>query len=183
MTKLKNWNCDNSKTQMTTKLTKNQIVTKLKLRQNSNRDKIQIVTKVKLWQISIMKKKKKIKLKMWQNWNSDETQKLKWLPNTKTQFVLKLKNSYCDKTQKLKLWQNSRTQIMTKLQNSSCDRTQKLKLWEKKLEIWQISIYDRNIFFKESFRKNILTLWQLMRHSLDSVLQFSRCLLETDLDF
>ena len=84
---------------------------------------------------------------MWQNWNSDETQKLKWLPNTKTQFVTKLKNSYCDKTQKLKLWQNSRTQIMTKLQNSNCDWTQKLKLWEKKLEIWQISIYDRNIFF------------------------------------
>ena len=56
--------------------TKSQIVTKLKLWQNSNCDKTQNVTKLKLW------------------------------PSSKTQIVTKLKKSNCDKTQKLKLWQN-----------------------------------------------------------------------------
>ena len=37
------------------------------------------------------------------NYNCDETQKLKWRQNSKTQMVTKLKNSICDKTQKLKL--------------------------------------------------------------------------------
>ena len=39
--------------------------------------------------------------------------------NTKTQIVLKLKNSNCD---------NSKTQIVTKLKNLNGDKTQKFKL-------------------------------------------------------
>ena len=78
--------------------------------------------------------------------------KLKLWWNSKTQIVIKFKNSNaeklkhsnCDKTQKLKLWKNSqyeekklknstcdRTQIVTKLENSNYDTTQKLKLWQK----------------------------------------------------
>ena len=47
------------------------------------------------------------KVKMWQNW--------------KTQNLIKLKNSKCDETQKLQMWQNSEcdeTQNVTKLKNS-----------------------------------------------------------------
>ena len=81
--KLKLWK--NPETQIVTKQKKitcdlTQIVTKLKLGQNSNFDKTQIVIKLKT--------KKKIKL--WQN--------------SKTKFLTKLKNSISDKTQKLKLW-------------------------------------------------------------------------------
>ena len=45
------------------------------------------------------------------NSNYDQTLKLKFGQNSKTQFVTKLKNSNCDKTQ------NSKTQIVTKLKN------------------------------------------------------------------
>ena len=49
--------------------------------------------------------------------------------HSKTQIVIKFKNSNCDETQKVKLWINSRTQIVTKKeekkwQNSNCDKTQ-----------------------------------------------------------
>ena len=81
----------NSKTQIVTKLKKN--VTRLK---HSNRGKTE-------------------------NWNCDETQKLKY---------------NCDKAQKLKLWQHSKIQIVTKLKNSNCDKTQKIKLWQN-------TIYDK----------------------------------------
>ena len=33
----------------------------------------------------------------------------------------------CDETQKLKLWWNSKTQVMMKLKNSNCDETPKTK--------------------------------------------------------
>ena len=55
------------------------------------------------------------KLKMWQNSNCD-----------KTQILIKLKirqNSNCDRTTKLKFLQNSKTQFVTKLKNSNCDKT------------------------------------------------------------
>ena len=82
--KFKNSKCD-----------KTQLVTKLKLgqnsncdRQNSSCDKTQIVTKLKFWE--------KSKTQIWQN-------------------------SDCDKTWELKLWQNSQTQIVTKLKNWNWD--------------------------------------------------------------
>ena len=65
--------------------------------------------------------------------------------NSKTQIVMKLKNSNCDETQKLqfwqtpkfKLWQNSNTQIVTiqilKLRKKlDFDKMQNLKLWQTK---------------------------------------------------
>ena len=74
------------------------------------------------------------------NLNCDET--------NKTQIVMKLKNWKGDKTKKLKLSQ-----------------TQKLKLWQNskayivtKLELWQISIYDKKNTLKGSFSKHI---WHL----------------------
>ena len=99
-----------------------------------------------------------IKLKI-SNW--DETQKHKWIWNSKTEMVTKLKESNCDKILKLKLWQNWTTQIVTKL------------------EFRQISIYEKNTL-KWSFSKNILTPWQLMRYSLGRFSQFSQCLWGTD---
>ena len=72
-----------------------------------------------------------------------KTQKLHFWWNSKTQVVMKLKNSNCDETQKLKLWWNSKTHIVIKLNNSNCDKTQKHKLWcnsncdeTKKLKLW-----------------------------------------------
>ena len=65
-----------------------------------------------------------------------------WL-NSKTQIVMKLKNSKDNKTQKLKWWQNSKTQIVKK--NSKNQIVKKLKLWEKKtskLKMWQNSNCD-----------------------------------------
>ena len=58
------------------------------------------------------------------NSNCDESQKIKFRWNSKTQIVIKLKNSNCDATQKRKLWWNSKTQIVMKLKNSNCDNTQ-----------------------------------------------------------
>ena len=66
--------------------------------------------------------------------NGDKTQKLQfqlWW-TSKTQIVVKLKNSSCDETLKLKLWWNSKTQIvrkqktqvLMKLKNSNCDTIQ-----------------------------------------------------------
>ena len=145
VTKLKNSNCDrtqklklwpNSKL----KLGKNpntQIVQKVK---NANGDKTQKVKLCKFFKTLTTLKYS----------NRDKTQKLKLWPNSK----LKLwQNSYCDKTPivtklkmwrnvaKLKLWQNARTQIMTKL---------KTQIWTK-LEIWQISIFERKKNFKREF--------------------------------
>ena len=51
------------------------------------------------------------------NSNCDETKKLKWGQNSKTQMLTNVKNSNGDKTQ-----------IVMKLKNSNCDETQKLKL-------------------------------------------------------
>ena len=71
------------------------------------------------------------------NSNCDENQKIKLWLNSKTQIVMKLKNSKWDEhqnsnwdeTQKLELRRNSKTQIVMKLKNSYCDEIQKLKLW------------------------------------------------------
>ena len=46
-----------------------------------------------------------------------------------------------------------------------------------KLELWQISIYEKKTNLKGSFSKNILTTWQQIRCSLGSVLRFSQCLM------
>ena len=93
--------------------------------------------------------------------NYDETQKLKWWKNAKTQMVTKLKNSNCDKTKKksnfdkaqklklllnsknqivtqLKLWKKSncdKTKILTKLKNFKCDKIQIVT--KLKLKLWQ----------------------------------------------
>ena len=109
--------------------------------------------------------------------------------NSKTQIVMKLKNSNCDETQNLKVWWNSKTPIVTKLQlwqNSKTQNVSKIKLWQNlitqiviKLEILQISIYEDKTL-NGSFSKNILTPWQLMGCSLGSVLRFSRCLFPDD---
>ena len=48
------------------------------------------------------------------NPNCDETQKLKFGQDLKTQIVMKLKNPHCDET--------------LKTQNSNCDETKKFKL-------------------------------------------------------
>ena len=81
------------------------------------------------------------------NSSCDETLKLNFLPNTKTQFVTKLKSSNVDQTQKLKLWQNS---------NSNCEQTEKIKLWQNsnsncdktwiltKLKLWQLKLWQNS---------------------------------------
>ena len=78
----------------------------------------------------------------------------------------------------LRLWQNSRTQIMTTQKLKLWQNFKKIKLW-KKLEIWQISIYEDKNKFKGSFSKNIVTPKQPMRCSLGSVLWSLRCLFWT----
>ena len=88
MTKLKNWNWDQTQKVLMWQNSKTQIVTKLK---KENCDKTQ-------------------------NLNCDKTQKLKLRQNLKTQIVTKLKYLNCDKTKKnpliltkrkkSKLWQN-----------------------------------------------------------------------------
>ena len=93
VTKL-NSNFDDSKTQTVKKTTK--------MLQNSNCDKTQIVTKLKLWQDS--------KTGMLQNSNWDKTQKLNC---EKTQKLNMWQNSKTKKGTKLKLGQNSKTQILT----------------------------------------------------------------------
>ena len=97
MTKLKNSNCDTTQKLLLWQNLKAQIVTKLKLCQNSNCDKSRVVTNLKLWHNSNCEKKNlKIisgtKHQLWQN--------------ARTQIMTKNKNSNYDKTQKLKLWQN-----------------------------------------------------------------------------
>ena len=80
--------------------------------------------------------------------NCDETQKIKFWWNSKTQIVVKLKKNPV--VMKLKYSngdKKSKTQIVTKLKNSKGDITQKLKLWKKrktqkydflsKLKLWQ----------------------------------------------
>ena len=57
-------------------------------------------------------------------------QKLKVWGNSKTQIVMKLKNSNCDEIQKLKLLFNSGTWLLMKLKNSNWFETQKLKWWQ-----------------------------------------------------
>ena len=102
--KLKLWqnsSCD--KTQIVTKF---KFKTKLNLwkywnwRKNSSCDKTQIVTKFKLWE-------KKSRTQLWQNSDFDKNQELKFLPNSKTQIVTKLKYSNWYKTwnmTNLNLW-------------------------------------------------------------------------------
>ena len=51
--------------------------------------------------------------------NCDDTEKLKLQWHSKTQIVMKLKNSNFEKTKK--------SQIMMKLKNSNCEVTEKLK--------------------------------------------------------
>ena len=62
----------------------------------------------------------------------DETPKLKFRWNSKTQIVMKLN---------LKCWQNSKIQSVTKFKNSNCDKTWKLKFWKtqivNKLKLWE----------------------------------------------
>ena len=83
-----------------------------------------------------------------ENYDERKTQ-LCWY--SKTQIVMKLKNSNCDKTEivtKLKLWRNSHcnytqivtTQPMKKLQNLQNSKLKmwQLKLWEKKPSKTQI---------------------------------------------
>ena len=55
------------------------------------------------------------------NSNGDETQKLKFGQNSKTQIMTKLKNSNCNETKKLKWRQNLKTQFLTKPKNSYSD--------------------------------------------------------------
>ena len=98
---------------------KTQNVTKLKLWQNSNYEKIQNsncdnTPKLKLCQ----------KLQLWLNLNCDDIQKLKLWGYSKNQIITKFKNLKCEKNQNV-----------TKLGNSNYDKTQtqivtKLKLWQ-----------------------------------------------------
>ena len=48
--------------------------------------------------------------------------------DSKTQVVMKLKNSICNETKKNSNGDKTQTQIVTKVKNSNCDKTQKLKL-------------------------------------------------------
>ena len=119
--------------------------------------------------------------------------KLKNSKCDKTQLATKLKlwqNSNCDKTQvvtSLKLWEKNqklkcdKTWIVTKLENLNYDNSKTNVTKLQKLKLGQNLEYDKSQFMKtkktlkESFSKNILTPWQLMRCSLGSVLRFSRC--------
>ena len=98
-------------------------------------------------------------MKKFKKSNCDKTQKLKWWQNSKTQIVIKLKNSKCDNTHlvtKLKLRHNSncdKTQIVTKLrllQNSNCDKTQ----IGTKLKWWQNSNMDNTQIVREKFKNS-----------------------------
>ena len=154
--KIKQSNCEDSKTQMVIKLklwwnSKIQIVTKL---ENSHCDETGKLTLMKLnnsnygeTQLKLGWNSKtqigmKLKLKLWWNskfkiWmklknsNCDETQKYKKKWITQTQIMMKLEKMPNLLKLKLKLWQNSKTQIVTKfydsiLQNSNCDKTEKV---------------------------------------------------------
>ena len=125
---------------------KSQVVTKLKLWQNSNCDKTQIAMKVKLWHHS----------------NYDKTQ----IVRIKTHKLKMWQNSNCDKTGELKLWQNSKTKMLTKLKNLNVDKT-----WN----MTNLNLRRRKKTIKGSFSKNILTPWRPTECSLGSVLRFSRC--------
>ena len=82
----------------------------------------------------------KLKLKLWQNQNSDKTMKFKLWQNLKTvgvttfhfnSIVTKLKYSnYDKKSRNIKWWQNLQKKILfTKPKNSNSDKTQ-LKVWQ-----------------------------------------------------
>ena len=96
----------------------------------------------------------------------DTTQKLKLWWNSKTQIVIKLKNSNYDQTQKLKLWKNSKTKIVIKLnfwQNSSCDKTQIVT----KLKLWQNSLCDKTQIVRKNqklkcYKSQIVTIVTVM---------------------
>ena len=106
-----------------------------------------------------------------------KTQKLKLWQNSKIQNVTKLKNLSCDTTQILTKPNNSKceqTQIVTKLKNSNCDKTS-LNFWQN-LNYCKSQFWSRKTNLKVSFRKTILTAWQLMQCSLGSALQFLRSL-------
>ena len=105
----------------------------------------------------------------------DETQKLKFWQNSKTQTVTKLKNSNCEKTQKLKLGQNLLTQIVAKLKNSNCDQTKNSNCDKTQKLKWRVNLnYDNSWFLnkKLTFSRNILTPWQPMRCFLGRVLHY-----------
>ena len=95
------------------------------------------------------------------NSKCDETQKLKWWQNSKSQIVTKPKKSKCDKTQnvkkKMKTSKCDKTQIVTKLENSNYDKTLKLKFGPNsethiltKLDIWEIVFI---LFTRNNFRR------------------------------
>ena len=77
------------------------------------------------------------------------------------------------------MWQNSIThsvknlKFVTKLKKNQIPQNFSQNV--TKLELWQISIYEKKPNFKQSFRKNILTPWQPMSCSLGSALQFLQC--------
>ena len=104
MWQLKNSICDTNRKLKLWQDSKTQIVTKLKMWQNSSCDKAQIETKLKLWQ----------------NYNYEKNYKC-----DKTKIVTKLINSNYDKTPKLKLWQNSKLKLW---QNLKYDKSQVMKI-------------------------------------------------------
>ena len=132
VTKLNNWNGDNSKTQIRTKLknSNSDKTQKLKLWENSNGDKTQIV------------KKKSENLKMWWKKNWDKTQELKLWQKLK-------KNQNVTSHQKLKLYK--KTHIVMKLK---CDAIQKINWWQLKTAYrswWQYFFWKFKKFKKIYF--------------------------------
>ena len=91
-----------------------------------------------------------------------KTQQLKLCWNSKTQIVMKLKNSNCYKTQKKFNCDGTQTLIAIKLKKSNCDNSKihivtKLKMWrEKKSKAQNVTKLKNSIYEKTQKLK----LWQ-----------------------
>ena len=101
---------------------------------------------------------------MWQNSESqcDKNPKLKMLDNWKSQNVLKMKNLQCGETQKLKMFKKKlKKHKMWQNPEYKCDKIPKLKLWQnwksqnvrkknQKILMWQNSETQNVIKLKTS---------------------------------